>query len=181
MRNQIRQAASQKQMPILETVMRIKSTLCVAVLAGGAVLGVALTTQQAEALSVNQLAAAFTASTSAKPPMGSSSRGSIGSFRSFNSQRSHNRFNSHNSYRSYNGYGWHSGYRGYNSYHRYNSFHNYRSYNSYGWYSGYRGYYGYYSYYGYRSYYGYGWYSGYRGYYRPLTASPGGDMLVIVR
>jgi hypothetical protein len=139
--------------------MQLKSTLCVAVLAGAAVVGVAFTTQKAEALSVNQVASAFTASTSAKPPMSSGVHS--GSFRSF---RSFNSYHSFNSYRSYHGYGWYSGYRGWNSYH------GYRSYHGYGWYSGYRGYHGYY---GYRSYYGYGWYSGYRGYY---GVSFGGSM-----
>jgi hypothetical protein len=106
--------------------MQIKTSLCVLALAGAAVAGVALSTQQAAALPVDQVVQSTTSNNVAFTSMG---RGV--SYRSYRTYRGYGYgYYGYHTYRTYRGYGYGYGY-GYYGYGNYRGYSPYYSYGSY--------------------------------------------------
>jgi hypothetical protein len=133
--------------------MQVKTSICVLALASAAVLGVAMSTQSAQAVSVDQVARAAVNSNLAFPNKGGGGKGSsFKSSSSYNSYSSYKSYNSYSSYKSYNSYSSYNSYKSYNSYSSYKSYNSYSSYKSYNSYSSYSSYGSYGSYHSYSTY-----------------------------
>jgi hypothetical protein len=139
-----RQAALRKTSADKEFIMRTTSTFCVLALAGATVIGLSLTTQQAQAFSFDHVTGTVHAAVMAKPPGGGGNKGGGSNKGSFSNKNSSSFKYNKSSFNYKNGgkywYGgnyWYGGYPWFNGY-CYNTFgcyNCYSPYSCYGWYN----------------------------------------------